>query len=609
MFANSLVTRLWRLFEPSQKRRAALLVVLMLAGMVLEMLGVGLVVPALILLTQPDILSVYPEAEPALDLLGHPDRATLVIGGLLVLFGVYGLKALFLGFLAWRQSRFVFRLQGSISQRLFATYLLKPYTFHLQRNSAELIRNGTTEIWLFANRVIFSLLLFLKEALVLVGLCLLLLLVEPFGAVVVVGFFGLFGWGFYRITRAYVTRWGAMRHEHDGLRIQHLQQGIGGVKEVKVLGREREFLSRFAFHTRKSMVVGERETTMQQIPRLWIEFVAVGSLVVLVLTMIARDGSIEEVVPKLGLFAAAAFRLMPSVNRMLSAMQTIKFGMPVVEMLQNELDPDVPAFLPPQAEGEHRESFRELRLDGVSYNYPSTEKPALEEVSLSVTAGETVGFIGTSGAGKSTIVDLILGLLVPGEGRITVDGKDIHDNLREWQSRIGYVPQSIFLTDDTLRRNVAFGVPDDSIDEDAVQEAIRAAQLESYVEALPEGLDTMVGERGIRLSGGQRQRIGVARALYHDPAVLVLDEATSALDTETEKGVMAAVNALHGKKTIIIVAHRLTTVEQCDGLCRLENGRIVDRGATGEVLKAMKETVAAGTGYQNGEEESPPPSE
>lgn len=596
MLKDSPVTGMWSLLEPSQRRGAVVLFALMLVGMVLEMLGVGLVVPALALFSREDIAVRYPVLRPVLAFFGNPDQMTLVIGGLLVLLGVYALKALFLGFLAWRQSRFVFSLQARISQRLFATYLLKPYTFHLQRNSAELIRNATTEVWLFTNRVMSSIMLLLKESLVLAGLCALLLFVEPLGAVVVVGLFVFFGWGFYALTRKYVSRWGKVRHKHDGLRIQHLQQGIGGVKDVKVLGRESEFLAQFAFHNRKTARVGERETTMQQIPRLWIELIAVGTLVVLVVTMIARDGSLDGVIPKLGLFAAAAFRLMPSVNRILSSLQTIRFGMPVMDMLRRELDPGVTAS-PLSARKKEKMPFsRELRLEGVSYSYPSARTPAIKNVSLSVFKGETVGFIGSSGAGKSTIVDLILGLLVPDAGSVAVDGKNIGENLRGWQDCIGYVPQSIFLTDDTLRKNVAFGVPDDLVDDTAVRAALKAAQLDAFVDGLADGIETVVGERGVRLSGGQRQRIGIARALYHDPAVLVLDEATSALDTGTEQGVMEAVNALHGEKTIIIVAHRLSTVEQCDRLYRLEEGRVVDKGEADEVLRKMKHAYAATAG-------------
>ena len=283
------------------------------------------------------------------------------------------------------------------------------------------------------------------------------------------------------------------------------------------------------------------------------------------------------VVPTLGLFAAAAFRIIPSVNRVLGALQSLRFVLPVINTLYTEVSlatPDPPRHSTPAV------PFREVvELKEISYSYPNAAKLALDHISLTISRGELVGFVGASGAGKSTLVDVLLGLLTPDSGEVRVDGQDIRRALRNWQDQIGYVPQSIYLTDDSLARNVAFGLPDVQIDMVAVWRAIRAAQLEEFVLGLVDGLETVVGERGIRLSGGQRQRIGIARALYHDPAALVLDEATSSLDTVTERGVMTAVRALQGIKTILIVAHRLSTVELCDRLYRMESGRIVEEGS------------------------------
>jgi ABC-type multidrug transport system fused ATPase/permease subunit len=268
---------------------------------------------------------------------------------------------------------------------------------------------------------------------------------------------------------------------------------------------------------------------------------------------------------------------MPSVNRVLSAVQYLRYGLPVINTLHEELQLAVPE--PAAQNNNGAATFQhEIRLTDITYTYPNAPAPALNQLSLSIQKDESVGFIGPSGSGKSTLVDVVLGLLTPSAGQVVVDSKDIQQNLRHWQDRIGYVPQSIYLTDDTLKRNVAFGLPDGQIDDIAVQRAIQAAQLDEFVASLPDGLETLVGERGIRLSGGQRQRIGIARALYHDPVVLVLDEATSALDIATERGVMQAVTALHGSKTILIVAHRLSTVEHCNRLYRLHEGRVVEEG-------------------------------
>jgi ATP-binding cassette, subfamily B, bacterial PglK len=378
-------------------------------------------------------------------------------------------------------------------------------------------------------------------------------------------------------------RWGKTRQFHEGLRIQHLQQGLGGAKDVKLLGRETEFFAQYREHNYGSATVQQRLTAVQQLPRLWLELLAAVGLAALVLIMIGTGKPLDALLPTIGLFVVAAFRLMPSVSRVMTSTQVVRYNHPVVTMLREEVDILDRGAVAPVAAPPMR--FRsEIRLEHVSFRYAGVEADAVRDVNLVIPRGASVGFVGGSGAGKSTLVDVILGLLAPSQGAVLVDGVDIRTQLRGWQDQVGYVAQSIFLTDDTLRRNVAFGLPEDRIDDIAVHRAIRAAQLEEFVTSLPQGLDTVVGERGVRLSGGQRQRIGIARALYHDPPVLVLDEATSSLDTTNEQGVMEAVKALQGDKTILIVAHRLSTVAHCDQLFRFEQGALVDAGSYDRVV-------------------------
>jgi ABC-type multidrug transport system fused ATPase/permease subunit len=574
--------KVWHLIDPAERRSSLFLLTLMFIGMALETLGVGLVVPALALLTQPDQIRDIPQIETYLHALGDPDASTIVIWGILSLVIVYFVKSVFLAYLGWRQARLAYDVQARLSQRLFRLYLYQPYTFHLQRNSAELIRNAMNEVAQFTGNAMIPGMQLLTEGLVVVGLCALLLVVEPLGALVVVSVLGVAAWAFHQMTRGPVLRWGKQRLHHDGLRIQHLQQGLGGAKDVKLLGREAEFLHRYRIHNLESARVGHLQKAISQLPRLWLEFLAVAGLAALVLTMLAQGRALPSIIPSLGLFAAAAFRLMPSANRLISAVQSLRYGLPVLDTLHNEVELEggaEPDSVPVSTV--YRDT---LETDHLTYTYPGAAAPALNDLSVAIRRGETVGFIGASGAGKSTLVDVLLGLLQPDRGEVRVDGVSIRGRLRSWQDQIGYVPQSIFLTDDTLRRNVAFGLPDSRINDTAVHDAIRAAQLENFVGSLPDGLETMVGERGIRLSGGQRQRIGIARALYHDPEVLVLDEATSSLDVDTESDVMEAVRALHGTKTILIVAHRLSTVEACDRLFRLQAGRAAEvKAATGEL--------------------------
>jgi ABC-type multidrug transport system fused ATPase/permease subunit len=534
------------------------------------------VIPALAFMTQSDIGASFPALSRWLPGFGAMSREQLVVYGLLALVLIYVVKGAFLAFLAWRKLRFVFGLQAQMSRRLFAGYMRQPYVFHLQRNSAELIRNALGEVHFLTQHGLIEALRFVAESLVVIGIIALLLYIEPVGAGVSIATLLLFGGGFYWLTRKAMLRWGEARQHHERMRLQHLQEGLGGVKDVRLLGREDRFIDRYGEHADGFARVGRMQNTVQELPRLMLEVMAVGALAALVITLISRGNPLNSLLPTVGLFAAAAFRIMPSVNRIMTAIQVMRHALPVVTTLASELEALAPQEAP--GSGSQIELKRELRVEDVNFSYPSTEAPALHDISLEIHAGESIGFVGGSGSGKSTLIDVILGLLAPQRGVIRVDGVDVRENLRSWQDHIGYVRQHIYLTDDSLRRNIAFGLRDADIDNQAVQRALRAAQLEDFVASLPQGLDTLVGERGVRLSGGQLQRIGIARALYHDPSVLVLDEATSALDTATEREVMSAVRALHGEKTVIIVAHRLTTVADCDRLYRLENGRIVQSG-------------------------------
>ncbi|HUR92443.1 MAG TPA: ABC transporter ATP-binding protein [Gemmatimonadaceae bacterium] len=577
--------RIREILAPAERKGAWVLLALMFVGMAVETIGIGVIVPVIALLTDGGIPERYPQLQPLIRFLGNPTQAQLVTRGVLALSGVYLVKALYLAFLGWQLNKYVADVRVQLSQRLFATYLRQPYTFHLQRNSAQLLRNVSGEVGIFGALLTQSLTL-TAEIMVVLGVAALLLAVEPVGAIIVGLVLGTASVSFYYATRASITRWGVARQHHEGLRIQHLQQGLGGAKDVKLLGRERDFLTQHEVHHVQSARVGLLQAVLGSLPRLWLELLAVFGLSILVLTMVAQGRETASIVPTLGLFAVAAFRLMPSVNRVLSAVQYVRFTRPVINTLYDEIKSLAPEAA--RATSGPLEFRTEIHLDDVSFAYPGAAGRALNNVTLTIRRGESVGFIGPTGSGKSTLVDVVLGLLPPNGGRVIVDGQDIQENLRAWQDQIGYVSQSIYLTDDTIRRNVAFGLAHDEIDDAAVQRAVEAAQLDEFLATLPKGLETVVGERGIRLSGGQRQRIGIARALYHDPSVLVLDEATSALDIATEREVMKAFLTLRGDKTILIVAHRLSTVEHCDRLYKLVGGSVAEEGTPGELLRVPK---------------------
>ena len=573
---NTLVV--WRLLTRAERSALLGIVFLILIGMVLETLSLGIVVPVVAILTQDDYETKYKWLS---DWLGSPSREDLIIYVMLLMVVVYIVRSIFLLWSSWIQKGFSANLSGRLSQRLFTIYLRQPYMFHLQHNSSTLMRNSRN-----ANVVVSGgidpVLVLLTDGLVAIALFTLLIFIEPVGTLITIFIFGAGAWMFQKLTRNRIESWGDEKNIHDGMILQHLQQGLGGAKDVKILGREGEFLFQHNKHLKESLRINRVYTVLQTVPRVSMEILTIAGLSALVISMVLQKQSFSEIIPTLGLFAAAAFRVMPSINRLLGSLQTLIFSRAIISSVYSDFKLDAPDVV------ETREvvPFKDqLELKNVCFQYPTAVKPSLQNVTLSVRRGEAVGFVGPSGAGKSTLVDVILGLFAPTSGTVLVDGEDIQNNPRNWQNQIGYVPQTIYLTDDTLRRNVAFGLGDENIDEQAVVNAIRLAQLEEFVASLPEKLSTIVGERGVRLSGGQRQRIGIARALYHNPSVLVLDEATSSLDTPTEHGVMQAVQALQGSKTVIIVAHRLSTVEYCDRLYRIEDSQMTEHGTFDEVVK------------------------
>ena len=584
----SIEKNIYELLSPSERKRAVVVVALMLVGVLFETFSIGLIIPALAVITQPESVSkivfLSSFVNAVVESGGLPKLVQL---GVIALAMVYIFKSLFLAGLVWLQTQFAFSVQSRISRQLLATYLSKPYIFHLQNNSAQMIFNATTGVNLFAAAILHGLAL-ITEVAVVSAITILLLSVEPVGTVVVVGSLSAIAIFLHRATGQRNAIWGTRYQFHEGMRIQHIQQGLGGVKDIILSGRAASFIERYSEHNVSSAHMSCNQNMLQQMPRLVLEALAVVALSVLVLMMLAQGKPLSSIVPTIGLFATAAFRLMPSANRILLALQTLKYQKSAVATLHNELNSvrtdTVLGAQQHKLPGDPSPMGQSFSAEDVCFRYPGSDSDALLNVSVAISKGTTVGFVGTSGSGKSTLIDVLLGLLKPNAGSVRVDGKDIQEQMQAWQCQIGYVPQTIFLTDESLRENIAFGIPLNSIDDQAVRRALDAAQLADFVANLPAGLDTLVGERGVRLSGGQRQRIGIARALYNDAQILVLDEATSALDTDTEAEVMLAIQALHGQKTILMVAHRLSTVRHCDCIYRLERGRIVAQGAPDVIL-------------------------
>ena len=563
------------------------LFVLMVLASVLEMVGVGLFMPLLQMLVVPGSMSSIPLLAGLYDNLNNPDEDRLLIYFCVAMVVFFAIKAVALGIIIYVQNRFVSQRQSLFAKRLLRHYLAQPYVFHLQHNSMELIRNVTFLSSRMFTKGLLPILQFVMESFFVIGIFIVLLLVDPVStlamAIVLSGAVGIF----YLWMRTRVQEWGRRSIEYDGEMLLWVNQALNAVKETKLYRREEFFAQAFGKPALGRAKYMSRSMTAPHLPRLFIEAVAISAMAVMVIILVGySDADSPSVLPILGLFAVAAVRLMPSLSKLVGAITTFRENAAAVnavhtDLFENnqadEISIDEAITLPPLSFSEH------LKMEKLAYHYPNATGPTLFAIDLKIERGHSVAVVGRSGSGKTTLIDLILGLLKPTEGAILADGQDVFSNLADWQRRIGYVPQDVYLIDDTLRRNIALGFADDEIDDGAIKRALSMAQLNSVVSDLPLGLDTVVGERGARLSGGQRQRIGIARALYHDPEVLVMDEATSALDSETEIEIARAIDKLSGEKTLIIIAHRLSTVRHCDQIVLLDNGRIVDCGGFDEM--------------------------
>ena len=572
------------LLNRRERIQAAALLFVMLVGALLEMLGVGAIPAFVTLLTNPAAVTQSSLGRRLFPLLGTGSTETIALRAAAALFVLFAAKNLFLVVLVWAQARYVFNRTVAVARRLFSAYLHGPYVLHLQRNSAELMRNANEQSTEAIGAALMPLLSLAMEGFTVTAILLLLLSIEPVTSLAAFVILGGTTFLFLRFVRTRMLLLGERMHHHRVRMIQTVNEGLGSIKVTKTLGRESAFISRYAVAAQGFAAAGRLRQVMQEVPRLLLETVAVGGLLAVAALLVVQGRSVARLMPTLALLAVAVVRMVPSFNRIMSALNTLRYGRyALATVVQDLRDIPAPPMLPP---GDVVPLRSEIRLESVSFTYPGATAPVLNEVSLVIPRGSVVGLMGPTGCGKTTLVDIVLGLLEPTSGVVLVDGRGVSGRVREWQGQIGYVPQDIYLADDTIRHNVAFGIPDDQIDEAAVQRAVEAAQVHEFVERLPAGLDTFVGERGVRLSGGQRQRIGIARALYHDPPVLLLDEATSALDHETEDAVIKAVDVLRGQRTIVLIAHRLTTLRSCDEVFALRHGRIWPVPSTGVAREA-----------------------
>ena len=538
-----------------------------------------MVIPALGILLQPDYLSQFPRLDQLLRYFGDPKGTQVVIIGLLFLAFTFTIKNIFLFFQVLYQGTFVYSAQREIAANLFQHYLCKPYSFHLQTNSSVLIRNLTTEINSYCQYVLMPILNLTSEILVVFALLLMLILVEPVATLCLGSCLILVAFIFHRFTDSNVARWGEARQVADEEKIKYLQQGFGGIKQILLSQSLDYFLHLFQRPNIVSGLMTKREYIFQYLPKQFIEILAIVGLVGVCVFMVLQGRTSIEVMAMLGLLATAGFRLIPSFSRILRNLQSIRFGWVSVEVLAKEMSKNgkKPKNRMPFGEKKNDDlSFKlDLRLRDISFSYEQNGKELLREINFEVKKGECIGIVGESGAGKSTLTNLLLGLVSPSKGAFEVDGHEIKsEKIQHWQQIIGYVPQEIYLLDDKISRNIAFGVNDIDIDYTQISKVVEKAGIQKFIDSFDDGLNTKIGERGVRISGGQRQRIGIGRALYQNPQVLILDEATSSLDSKTEQEILEELQLMKGKVTMIIVAHRQSTLQFCDKIFKIENGRL-----------------------------------
>ncbi|MBO5336737.1 MAG: ABC transporter ATP-binding protein [Lachnospiraceae bacterium] len=564
------------LLDKKQKRTMVGLIILMVIGAFLQTAGVGLLVQVVSIVIDPNAIMNNELAQFAYELLGmesYQSFSVLIMALLIVTFIV---KNIFMYVQQKLTFSFVYTNQFRTSERMMRNYLRRGYEFYLNADTAVVQRSITSDVNnMYA--LILAILQLLSDGVVSVfivcyclsrsGVMTILLAVVLLTLMYVIK----------RVLKPIMYKAGKDNQDYYSGLFKWISQTVQGVKEVKIAGKEQYFVSEYKKCGKGYVNAVQRYSLYNQIPKLLIETVCVGTMVGYMIFLTLMGESSENMIEVFSTLAAAAFVLLPSVNRINNQINSIAyfepFFMGVSDNLQDEIAGDKVDMSFATDEEEKLPVEQSIEMKDITYAYPNTEKLIFDHANLEIPVGASVGIVGTSGAGKSTVVDILLGLLEVKTGTIYADGVEVKQHYRKWLKNIGYIPQMIFMLDDTIRKNVAFGVPEDKIDEERLWAVLKEAQLDEFIKTLPEGLDTGIGERGIRLSGGQRQRIGIARALYNNPEVLILDEATSALDNDTEAAIMESINRLHGKKTLIIIAHRLQTIEKCDIVYRVENGK------------------------------------
>ena len=575
-----MVKKLRYIFDRKDKIRLVGLAVMMIIGSVLELLAVAVFNPFIEVMMQTNTI----EDDSFLKVffqhihLSGTEQYLVVLSAMIAV--IYLVKNIYLSFEQNAILSFSYTTRMNLATRLLTTYMNEPYTFHLSKNIAEMQRCLQSDTSQFMTLISSGLQLTVEMV-----TCLALaayLFHTSHSITVVIGVLLLMCIGFFFIISKKVSsRLGRQNEHYNAKLFQWINQSLGGIKELKILQREEFFIDSYRTNYKKLIWGARVNELIAALPKYIVETVAmVGLVFAIIIKLLFGHGALETFIPQIAVFAVAAFRLLPSVGRVNAYINSIMYNKASLDMIYDDLKEIDSAPLQGaewQGEKENWVFTKGVTVEHVTYHYPDSEIEVLQDISLEIPKGKTIALIGPSGAGKTTLADIILGLLPPVSGNVWMDQHDVYKNLRTWREKLGYIPQAIYLSDDTIRNNIAFGIYEDQIDDEAIWNALKKAQLKEFVQGLEKGLDTYVGDRGVRLSGGQRQRIGIARALYHDPEILVLDEATSALDSSTEQAVMESIESLQGLKTMIIIAHRLTTIRNADLVYEVSDKRVILR--------------------------------
>ena len=580
---KNLVSEILTIAAKAGNRLKPGLILIIVLGTIFESLSISLIVPVVILLARGINGNTKVAFNMFTKLTGSHSNSLFILSTLCLLIVIYLLKTLFIAFVNAKQNSFVFELEAKVSTQLLKIYLNKPYSFHLQKNSADLTKNIFYETKQLCNAIGQALILF-SDSLVLLLIAIILFYFQPVITLVAILFIGIIVFVFITFIRKKIKIWAADRLRNDAERVKVLADVLGNIKDVKLYGREKKFHEDYTRKSTLSIYASMMYTSFQRLPTLWLEFLAVFTLIGLFGAISFSGETFWQTIPLLTLFAASMFRALPPLTHISSAFQTIRFFTPLIHHVYAELKDDGIDFPYSKNPTADHAFEHDIKLKDISFVYENSKKLLFSNLSLTIVKGSYIGLIGQSGSGKSTLIDIIIGLLQPVNGTVTVDGININKDLRKWQDKIGYVQQTINLTDDTIANNIAFGIAGDHVNTVLLSQAIIDAHLQEFVNTLPLGVHTLVGEKGVRLSGGQRQRIAIARALYHNPSVLVFDEATSSLDNKTEAEIMRAISLLKAKKTIIFVTHKKNLLKDCDKVYEMKMGELIDKSQTLTVI-------------------------